>query len=171
MTTEDFAEDYDAEQIRLMGEMCIVVDEQDNVIRPGTKKECARIAVQRKLYHELGIHKNQVPLDQLCFLTRIHYLAPSDGLWGEHEGRSMYNVVDHIFIYRGHVDVNANPNEVQATRYVSKQELIELFDTAKEKNIKITPWFRLIVENFLYKWWDNLDSLESMKEESVIHHL
>lgn len=40
MTTEDIADTYDAEQVRLMGEMCIVVDEQDNVIRPGTKKEC-----------------------------------------------------------------------------------------------------------------------------------
>ncbi|KAJ3323866.1 isopentenyl-diphosphate delta-isomerase idi1 [Boothiomyces sp. JEL0866] len=219
MTTEDIAETYDAEQVRLMGEMCIVVDEQDNVIRPGTKKEChlmanisdgllhrafsvfvfndkneqradekitfpgywtntccshplwneaemqikdqlgARIAVQRKLYHELGIEKDQVPLDRLNFLTRIHYLAPSDGLWGEHE-------VDYIFIYQGHVDVNANPNEVQAIKYVSKQELVEIFETANETNIKITPWFRLIVENFLYKWWDKLDNLESMKEEN-----
>ena len=43
-------------------------------------------AAQRKLDHELNIKKAQVPLDKFDFLTRIHYLAPSDGQWGEHEG-------------------------------------------------------------------------------------
>jgi len=31
---------YDDEQIRLMQEVCIVIDENDQPIRPGTKKEC-----------------------------------------------------------------------------------------------------------------------------------
>lgn len=47
----------------------------------------ARTAAQRKLGHELGIKPEQVPLDQFQYLTRIHYLAPSDGMWGEHESR------------------------------------------------------------------------------------
>lgn len=42
-------------------------------------------AAQRKLDQELGIKAEQVPLDQFHFLTRIHYKAPSDGKWGEHE--------------------------------------------------------------------------------------
>jgi isopentenyl-diphosphate delta-isomerase len=42
-------------------------------------------AAQRKLDHELGIKAEQVPLDEFKFLTRIHYKAPSDGKWGEHE--------------------------------------------------------------------------------------
>ena len=42
-------------------------------------------AAQRKLDHELGIPKEQVPLEKFRFLTRIHYKAPSDGKWGEHE--------------------------------------------------------------------------------------
>lgn len=45
----------------------------------------AKQAAQRKLEHELGIPPTCVPLDSFQFLTRIHYLAPSDGLWGEHE--------------------------------------------------------------------------------------
>jgi isopentenyl-diphosphate delta-isomerase len=51
-------------------------------------------AAQRKLYHELGIKAEQVPLDKFEFFTRIHYKAPSDGKWGEHEGKSIiwYNV-------------------------------------------------------------------------------
>lgn len=45
-------------------------------------------AAQRKLDHELGIKPAQVPIEDFKFLTRIHYKAPSDGKWGEHE--SMY---------------------------------------------------------------------------------
>lgn len=44
-----------------------------------------RRAAQRKLFHELGIPNAQVPLDSFVYITRIHYLAPSDGMWGEHE--------------------------------------------------------------------------------------
>lgn len=31
---------YDDEQIKLMEEVCIVIDENDQPLRPGTKKEC-----------------------------------------------------------------------------------------------------------------------------------
>ena len=48
--------------------------------------EGAKRAAQRKLDHELGIKKEQVPIEKFQFLTRIHYKAPSDGKWGEHEG-------------------------------------------------------------------------------------
>ena len=44
-----------------------------------------RRAAQRKLDHELGIKATGVPLENFRFLTRIHYKAPSDGKWGEHE--------------------------------------------------------------------------------------
>ena len=45
-----------------------------------------KVAARRKLEHELGIPQDQTPIDKMQYLTRIHYLAPSDGLWGEHEG-------------------------------------------------------------------------------------
>lgn len=45
-----------------------------------------RVAASRKLEHELGIPKSQTPIDEFQYLTKIHYLAPSDGIWGEHEG-------------------------------------------------------------------------------------
>ena len=47
--------------------------------------EGVRRAAQRKLYHELGITADQIPLEKFEFLTRIHYKAPSDEKWGEHE--------------------------------------------------------------------------------------
>ena len=48
-----------------------------------------RRAAVRKLDQELGIQVSQVPIDDFKFLTRIHYKAPSDGKWGEHEGKSV----------------------------------------------------------------------------------
>jgi len=43
-TTQDVelttAQGYDDEQIRLMEEVCIVIDENDQPLRTGTKKEC-----------------------------------------------------------------------------------------------------------------------------------
>lgn len=69
-------------------------------------------AAVRKLEHELGITDDQVPIDDFTFLTRIHYLAPSDGTWGEHE-------VDYILFIQKDVTFTPNPNEVSDTMYVS----------------------------------------------------
>lgn len=49
----------------------------------------AKRAAQRKLDHELGIKTEQVPFEDFHFLTRIHYKAPSDGKWGEHESKTI----------------------------------------------------------------------------------
>ena len=54
-----------------------------------TAVQGVRRAAQRKLDQELGIKAKQVPLDKFQFLTRIHYKAPSDGKWGEHEGKTL----------------------------------------------------------------------------------
>lgn len=47
-----------------------------------------KVAGSRKLEHELGIPQSQTPTDIFQYLTRIHYLAPSNGKWGEHESTS-----------------------------------------------------------------------------------
>src|SRR5437764_7298054 len=52
-----------------------------------------RRAAQRKLDQELGIPAKQVSLDKFEFLTRIHYKAPSDGLWGEHESKYFFDLL------------------------------------------------------------------------------
>jgi isopentenyl-diphosphate delta-isomerase len=89
-------------------------------------------AAQRKLDHELGIKAVQVPTANMTFLTRIHYLSPSgQGLWGEHESLiSLFSrllVVDYIIIIIANVDLNVNPNEVRDTRYVTPEELRNMF--------------------------------------------
>ncbi|KAF2140596.1 uncharacterized protein K452DRAFT_288688 [Aplosporella prunicola CBS 121167] len=222
---------YDEEQIRLMDEMCIVLDENDSPIGSASKKVChlmdninkgllhrafsvflfddqnrlllqqrasekitfpdmwtntccshplgvptetgadlptsiagAKRAAQRKLQQELGIPPAEVPPQDFKFLTRIHYLAPSDGKWGEHE-------IDYILFIKpkSGVSLDVNPNEVRDTTFVSQQELKDMF---KQPGLKFTPWFRLICESMLYEWWDHLDEgMDSYKEESEIRRM
>lgn len=220
---------YDEEQIRLMEEVCIVLDDEDMPIGSASKKVChlmenidkgllhrafsvflfdsqnrlllqqrasekitfpdlwtntccshplgvptetgatleaavlgAKRAAQRKLDQELGIKVEQVPIDKFDFLTRIHYKAPSDGKWGEHE-------IDYILFIKADVDLNINPNEVQDTKYVTAGELKEMF---KDDKMLFTPWFKLICQSMLFEWWDHLDSgLDKYKGETGIRRM
>ncbi|OTA22749.1 hypothetical protein BTJ68_14315 [Hortaea werneckii EXF-2000] len=220
---------YDEEQIRLMDEVCIVLDENDLPIGSASKKIChlmenidkgllhrafscflfdkdnklllqqrasekitfpdmwtntccshplgvpgetgstleasilgAKRAAQRKLQQELGIKPAQVPLEKFQFLTRIHYKAPSDGKWGEHE-------IDYILFIKADVDLDINPNEVQATQYVSEGELKEMF---KDDKLKFTPWFKLICQTMMFEWWEHLNGgLEKYMNEPEIRRM
>ncbi|XP_006454328.1 hypothetical protein AGABI2DRAFT_189600 [Agaricus bisporus var. bisporus H97] len=105
-----------------------------------------RIAASRKLEHELGIPRDQTPVDEFQYLTRIHYLAPSNGMWGEHE-------VDYILFLTANVTVTPNTNEIRDHKYVSKEELEAMFH---DPSNSFTPWFKLIAREFLFGWWDEL---------------
>ncbi|KAK4236212.1 NUDIX hydrolase domain-like protein [Achaetomium macrosporum] len=228
-TSGEALEGHDEEQIRLMDEVCIVLDEDDKPIGTASKKLChlmtniekgllhrafsvflfndknelllqqrasekitfpdmwtntccshplnvsnetgstlpesilgVKHAAQRKLEHELGIKKEQVPLDKFHFLTRIHYKAASNGQWGEHE-------IDYILFIKANVDLNINENEVQATQYVSADRLKQLFE---DPSLKFTPWFKLICNSMLFEWWAHLDSgLEKYMNEQHIRRM
>jgi len=119
-------------------------------------------AAQRKLDHELGIKKDQVPLEDFHFLTRIHYRAPSSGQWGEHE-------IDYILFIKANVDLNLNQNEVQAAKYVTADELRSLF---ADPSLKFTPWFKLICQSMLFEWWGRLESgLAQYENEQQIRRM
>ncbi|KAK0551552.1 isopentenyl-diphosphate delta-isomerase idi1 [Tilletia horrida] len=128
-----------------------------------------RRAAQRKLDHELGIPASQVPLDDFQYLTRIHYLAPSDGLWGEHE-------IDYILFITAKVTLQPNLNEVCDTKWVTPAELKSLMEELDPE--AFTPWFKLIASKFLFPWWEQLlsraksvsrqvDTLAGSKDEEV----
>ncbi|EEH18413.1 isopentenyl-diphosphate delta-isomerase [Paracoccidioides brasiliensis Pb03] len=223
-------EGYDVEQIRLMDEVCIVLDENDQPIGSASKKTChlksnidrgllhrafsvflfdsnkrlllqqrasekitfpdmwtntccshplsisgetgvkfeaavqgVKRAAQRKLNHELGIKAEQVPLEKFEFLTRIHYLAPSDGKWGEHE-------IDYILFIQADVDLDVRPNEVRDTRYVTAEELKQMF---QEPELKFTPWFKLICNSLLFDWWEKFGTkeFEQHKGDTTLHRM
>lgn len=220
---------YDEEQIRLMDEVCIVLDDNDTPIGSGTKKLChlmeninkgllhrafsvflfdsqnrlllqqrasekitfpdmwtntccshplgipgetgatletavmgVKRAAQRKLKQELGIQAVQVPIEKFDFLTRIHYKAPSDGKWGEHE-------IDYILFIKADVDLEVNPNEVRDTKYVSVDELKTML---KNDKLLFTPWFKLICQSMIFEWWEHLNSgLEKYKGNKEIKRM
>ncbi|CUM54276.1 uncharacterized protein AC631_00701 [Debaryomyces fabryi] len=236
---EGIFEGHNEEQIKLMDELCIVLDYEDKPIGAGTKKLChimtninegllhrafsvflfnedgklllqqraeekitfpemwtntccshplcvpdelgitahggssnqndlstaiagAKVAAQRKLEHELGIPYGDAPLADFQYLTRIHYKSPSggdDSKWGEHE-------IDYILILRtkNDITINANYNEVKDYKYVSQDELKQMF---KDDSLVFTPWFKLICQTFLFKWWGNLDDLHSFKDDEI----
>ncbi|XP_036438218.1 isopentenyl-diphosphate Delta-isomerase 1 [Colossoma macropomum] len=123
-----------------------------------------RRAAQRRLEAELGIPMNQVPPEEMTYLTRIHYKAQSDGVWGEHE-------IDYILFLQKDVELQPDPNEVKSHCYVSKEELKELLEKAKRNEVLITPWFSLIADTFLFKWWDNLQNLKQFMDHDRIHRM
>jgi len=125
-------------------------------------------AAIRKLEHELGI-KDELTMDDLVYLTKIHYGAESDGEWGEHE-------IDWILFCVKDVKVNLNPNEVAEIQYVTPQKLKEMFVDQQQKKLFITPWFHLIAEKLLFGWWDKLSAVIQEggigeKEKQIIHRL
>nr|QEY10175.1 isopentenyl diphosphate isomerase 2 [Scutellaria barbata] len=127
-----------------------------------------RNAAQRKLLDELGIPAEDVPVDQFVPLGRMLYKAPSDGKWGEHE-------LDYLLFIVRDVSVHPNPDEVQDVKYVNRDELKELLRKADagEGGLKLSPWFRLVVDNFLFKWWDHVEkgTIKEAADMKTIHKL
>ncbi|PXF48889.1 Isopentenyl-diphosphate Delta-isomerase 1 [Gracilariopsis chorda] len=109
----------------------------------------AKRAAIRKLSHELGVSPGAVTSTDLTFMTRILYRSEcSDGVWGERE-------LDYIFLIQKNVPLKPEKNEVQQVRYVTKPELEEMFYEAKtSEKLKMTPWFTIIMERFVWPWWD-----------------
>ena len=96
-------------------------------------------------------------------MTKIYYKAPSDGLWGEHE-------IDYVVFIQKDVILDLNTNEVSECCYVNQQQLKEMIELDKENCITFTPWFRLITNSFLFKWWDSLKNL-SVHKDTKVHKL
>jgi isopentenyl-diphosphate delta-isomerase len=124
-----------------------------------------RKAAQRKLDNELGIPQDKIDPHAFQYITRIHYLAPSDGIWGEHE-------VDYILFLQQDIEVKPNPEEIKDTRYVTQAQLKQLIEQSKtDSTIKLTPWFGLIADSHIWKWWNGLlDGTLAQHRDGLVHH-
>jgi len=121
-----------------------------------------RQAAQRRLFEELGIAPAEVPVEDFHFLTRIHYKALSNSIWGEHE-------IDYILFLQKDVTIRPNPNEIDDVRYVTLEQLNEL---KGKPDVKLTPWFKLILESGkLPLWWKNLKNLKQFEDQTTIHKM
>jgi isopentenyl-diphosphate delta-isomerase len=121
---------------------------------------CARAAI-RKLEQELGVPRATFTPEAFVFLNRIHYLsraradapAVERAEFGEHE-------IDYLYVLRAPaagLPLAPNPNEVCATRYVDRAEMQAMLAAARRGELRLTPWFEMIAEQFLFKWWAQLD--------------
>lgn len=83
--------------------------------------------------------------------------------------------VDYLLFIVRDVSVNPNPDEVAEYKYVNREQLKELLRKADagEEGLKLSPWFRLVVDNFLFKWWDHLEkgTLNEVIDMKTIHKL
>lgn len=113
-----------------------------------------KVAAVRKLEHELGIR--DVDVADLHFMHKIKYEACQDATWGEHE-------VDWLLFARKDVEMHANPNEIDSLRFVTQDDLKQMFKDAEAGKLKLSPWFQAIAENFLFKWWDRIDEVFANK--------
>ncbi len=114
-------------------------------------------AAIRKLEHELGIPQDTFSKDEFIYLSRIIYQAQSDDpKWGESE-------IDYILYIKtnklSNKTINFVRNEVNDIKWVSQDELKQLILNRKELDITISPWFHMIMDQFGYKWWDQLDTI------------
>lgn len=133
---------------------------------PGVKH-----AAVRKLHHELGIEPQEVPLDEFKYLTRVHYCAPSTLAGGEHSGWGEHEV-DYILFIQKDLKVAPNPEEVQDYRYVDLEELKAMMH--EDSGLQWSPWFKIIVNHFLEKWWSDLPKTLRTQEHcdfEVVHQL
>ncbi|CAA7017266.1 unnamed protein product [Microthlaspi erraticum] len=71
--------------------------------------------------------------------------------------------------------VQSNPDEVAEIKCLSREELKELVKKADagEEGLKLSPWFRLVVDTFLMKWWDHVEKgiLAEAIDMKIIHKL
>ena len=75
-----------------------------------------------------------------------------------------------VFIQKDDVTLDLNSNEVSECCYVDQQRLKEMIELEKTNNITLTPWFRLVANSFLFKWWDSLQDL-SIHKDTRVHKL
>lgn len=117
-------------------------------------------SVARRLSVELGIRTCDFTTANLKYITKIHYFSEGDGTWGEHE-------IDYIFVLQKDFEIRPNSMEVKQVWSVPRNEFN---DFIKNSEYPLTPWFSIMKKEWLFKIWDNLQDLKSIRDDvSVIH--
>lgn len=115
-------------------------------------------AAKRKLHHELGLPLSQINVDDMTFVTRLHYWAADtvthgpNAPWGEHE-------IDYVLFWVVHqaeatLTIQPDRDEVQDVKWVSPTDLETM---QSNPNLLFSPWFRLICRKWLIPiWWKDV---------------
>lgn len=83
--------------------------------------------------------------------------------------------VDYLLFIVADAKLNPNPDEVSNVKYVNRDQLRELLRKADvgEDGIKLSPWFKLVADNFLFEWWNHVEkgTLLQAADMKTIHKL
>lgn len=81
--------------------------------------------------------------------------------------------VDYLLFIVRDVNLHPNPDEVADVKYVNREQIKELLKKADAGEVKLSPWFRLVVDNFLMEWWDHVEkgTLVEAADMKTIHKL
>ncbi|XP_060528991.1 isopentenyl-diphosphate Delta-isomerase 1 [Cylas formicarius] len=120
-----------------------------------------RKAAQRRLNYELGIPIDNIPIENINYITRVYYKDEGNGKYGEHE-------IDYVLFLKQDVKVKPNPNEVSEISFIPRAEFDDFLPTLTGR---LTPWFQLILKHRLKYWWENLDNLDEIRDHKKILHL
>ena len=136
-------------------------EEMDEIDAKGVK-----IAAVRKLEQELGIPSSMVPLEAFHFITKMRYSARMNADWIERE-------IDHILMIQADVELDPNPNEVAAVRWVDLEELDAML-LGDDSGEIIAPWFRCIAARLMNEaWWNAAGSITACEalQDGIIHDM
>eukprot|EP00347_Sterkiella_histriomuscorum_P015204 403357917 len=185
---------FDETQVVQMQDMITLVDENDNVIGPISKLDAhfktehslisnpqrlphrafslllfnsrdeLLLAAVRRAEFELGIKELDAERD-LSVGARILYYADNCDQFAEHE-------LDYIIFAKKDLtdwspQKHVNKDEVRDVEWVSRSNFQEFLDFKRDQDDSdITPWFKLLKESRLMKWWEILEQRNEFPKES-----
>ena len=116
-----------------------------------------RRAAQRRTAFEMNINLDLLDLN--CG-ARILYYAPADPTFAEHE-------LDYIIFAKKQLPhFEPNPDEVKNSEWVGLNDLADFIAEKEGHGEGITPWFRLIAESELPRWWKGLQEKGLFPDEA-----
>ena len=125
-----------------------------------------KVAAIRKLDQELGISPDSIDINDFHFITKMRYSARMNADWIERE-------IDHILMIQADVELNPNPNEVSAIKWVSANEL-EVMLVEQDSDEVIAPWFRCIAARLMNEdWWNAIGDKAACEtlQDGLIHDM
>ena len=125
-----------------------------------------KVAAIRKLDQELGIAPDSIDINDFHFITKMRYSARMNADWIERE-------IDHILMIQANVELDPNPNEVSAVKWVSAEELDAMLVDEDSDDV-IAPWFRCIAARLMNEdWWNAIGDKAACEalQDGLIHDM